>query len=232
MNEWKRYPKGRYHAGPFWARMYGDSFTGTAFETPTAEGRYSWFVGDSQCVGTKTFRQGLAPSVDEAKLSADAAVLDRRRGRGAVTEGEVTTSTDRNRRRVDRLLASEAMARGLVQDLSAYHHELVAAGDTKTASRIALLLRRAALSGLTDYMRRTAEFRVRSRPRMVSLEEIQADADAVLAVADELEALANDPAADVDGFETIATTLRQMGAFPDSQLYFAVIESFELTAPE
>jgi hypothetical protein len=158
-------------------------------------------------------------------------VLDRKRGRAAAVEGELTTSTDRNRRRVDRLLASESLARGLIGDLATYHQELVATGDVKTAGRIALSLRRAALAGLSDYMRRTATFRVRSGSRMASPEEMQADEEAVLTIADELDALADNPTADVDTFETVTNKLRKTGAFPDSELHSAVVQSFLLNAP-
>jgi hypothetical protein len=228
MKGWKQYANGLHHVGPYWIRSFGDGFVGTVFEEPNAEGRFAWYVADSQQPRAKTFRQGLAPSIDEAKFSADAAVLDRKRGRVAAVEGELTTSTDRNRRRVDRLLASESLARGLIEDLATYHQELVATGDVKTADRIALSLRRAALGGLSDYMRRTATFRARSGSRMVSPAEMQADGETVLRIADELDALADDPTADVDTFETVTNKLRKMGVFPDSELYSAVVQSFLL----
>jgi hypothetical protein len=230
MKDWKRHERGLHHIGPHWVRFFGDSFVGTAFEEPNAEGRFAWYVADNQQPGAKTFRQGLAASIGEAKLSADAAVLDRKRGRVAAVEGELTTSTDRNRRRVDRLLASETLARKLTDELATYHWELVAAGDVRAADRIALSLRRAALSGLSDYMRRTATFRARSGPRMASPEEMQADEAAVLQIADELDALADEPTADAGTFETATNKLRQMGAFPDSELYSAVVQSFLLKA--
>ena len=158
-------------------------------------------------------------------------MLDRKRGRGAAVEGELTTSTDRNRRRIDRLLASESLARGLIEDLATYHQELVAAGDEQTADRIALLLRRAALGGLSDYMRRTATFRGRSGLRLSSPEEMQAHEASVLAIADALEALADDPAAEFAAIEMLANKLRQMGAFPDRELYSAAVQSFLLKTP-
>jgi hypothetical protein len=226
MRGWKRYAKGLHHVGPHWIRFFGDGLIGTVFEEPNAEGRFAWYVADSQQPGAKTFRQGLAPSIHEAKLSADAAVLNRKRGRVAAVEGELTTSTDRNRRRVDRLLACESLARGLIEDLITYHRELVASSDMKTADRIALALRRAALGGLSDYMRRTARFRARSGSRMASPEEMQADEETVLRIADELDALADDPTADVNTIEAVANKLRKVGAFPDSELYSAVVESF------
>jgi hypothetical protein len=230
MKDWKRYEKGLHHVGPHWIRFFGDGLVGTVFEEPNAEGRFAWYVAYRQQPGAKTFRQGLAPSIDEAKFSADAAVLDRKRGRVAAVEGEFTTSTDRNRRRVDRLLASESLGRGLIEDLATYHQELVATGDVRTADRIALSLRRAALGGLSDYMRRTATFRVRSGSRMASPEEMQADEETVLRISDELDALADDPTADADTFETVTNKLRKMGAFPDSELYSAVVQSFLLKA--
>lgn len=228
MKNWKRYEKGRHHVGPHWIRFFGDGFVGTVFEEPNSEGRFAWYVADSQRAGAKTFRQGLALSVREAKLSVDAAVLDRQRGRAAAVVGELTSSTDRNRRRVDRLLASETMARGLIDDLAAYHRELVAAGDIKTADRIGLSLRRAALGGLSDYTRRTAMFRVRSGSRMASPEEMQADEEFVLRIADELDALADIPTADFDIFEKMTNKLRKTGAFPDAELYSVVAQSFLL----
>lgn len=230
MKDWRRYKKSLHHVGPHWIRFFGDGLAGTVFEEPNAEGRFAWYVADSKRPGAKTFRQGLSPSIDDAKFSADAAVLDRRRGRSAAVEGELTTSTDRNRRRVDRLLASESLARRLIEDLATYHQELVATGEVKTADRIALSLRRAALGGLSDYMRRTATFRVRSGPRMSSPEEMQADAEAVLSIADEFDALADDPTAGVGTVEKFANKLRKMGAFPDSELYSAVVQSFVLKA--
>jgi hypothetical protein len=230
MKNWKRYEKGLHHVGPHWIRFFGDGLVGTVFEEPNAEGRFAWYVADSQRPGAKTFRQGLSPSIDEAKFSTDATVLDRKRGRGAAVEGELATSTDRNRRRVDRLLASESLGRALIEDLATYHQELVAAGEVKTADRIALSLRRAALGGLSDYMRRTATFRVRLEPRMSSPEEMKADMEAVLRIADELDALADDPTADVGTVEKVANKLRKMGRFPDSELYSAVVQSFVLKA--
>lgn len=228
MDGWKHYARGLHHVGPHWVRFFGDGFVGTAFEEKNAEGRFAWYVTDSQQPGAKTFRQGLAQSVDEAKLSADAAVLDRRRGRGAGIEGEYATSTDRNRRRVDRLLATEASARKLIKELAIYHHELAATGDVDTADRIALLLRRAALGALSDYMRRTAAFRARSGPNMATPQEMQTGEDAVLKIADELDTLANDPAGDADAFQRATNKLRQLGAFPDSELNSAVTQSFYL----
>lgn len=230
MRDWKRYEMGPYHVGPHWVRFFGDGFIGTVFEKSNAEGHFAWYVTDKEQPGAKTFRQGLSPSIEEAKFSTDAAVLDRKRGRGAAVVGELTTSTDRNRRRIDRLLACETQARGLIEDLAIYHQELVATGEVKTADRIALSLRRAALVGLSDYMRRTATFRVRSGSRMSSPEEMQADVEAVLRIVDELDALTDDPNADVGTFETVTNKLRQMGAFPDSELHSAVVQSFELKA--
>ena len=54
--------------------------------------------------------------------------------------------------------------------------------------------------------------------------------EAILRIADELDALADDPTADVGTFEKVTNTLRKMGAFPDSELYSAVVQSFELKA--
>jgi hypothetical protein len=232
VKDWKRYTKGLYHVGPHWVRFFGDGFSGTAFEEPNAEGRFAWYVADSQNTGVKTFRQGLAASVDEAKFAADAAVLDRKRGRSFAVDGELTTSTERNRRRVDRLLAAESSARTLTRELSEYHHELFASGDTKTADRIARSLRRAALAGLSDYMRRTAQFRARSGEKLATLEERETDEEAVKRIADELDALAEDPTADYEKFETAANKLRKLGAFPDSELHSAVAQSFLLKAIE
>jgi len=226
MKGWKRYEKGLHHVGPYWIRFFGDGLVGTAFEEPNAEGRFAWYVADSQQPGAKTLRQGLAPSIGEAKCSADAAVLDKKRGRVAAVEGKLTTSTDRNRRRVDRLLASEFLARGLVEDLITLHQELVATGDVKTADRIALSLRRAALGGLSDYIRRAAMFRARSGSKMALPAEMQAHEEAVLRIADELDALADDPTAAADTFETVTNKLRKMGAFPDAELYSAAVQSF------
>ena len=232
MDGWKRHERGLHNIGPNWVRFFGDGHVGTVFEKRTTEGRISWYIADSQQPGTKTFRQGLAASVDEAKLAVDSAVLDRKRGRAAAIQGEFATSTDRNRRRVDRLLASETLARSLTEDLARYHHELVAAGATETANRIALSLRRAALGGLTDYMRRTASFRARSGSKTSSLEEMQADEQIVLTIVNEFDAIAEDPAADVHSVEHVADKLRQMGSFPDADLYSAVIQSFLLTTSE
>ncbi len=230
MKDWKRYERGLHHVGPHWVRFFGDGLIGTAFEKRTAEGSYVWFVTDREQPGARTFGQGLASSIDEAKLLADAAVLDRKRGRVATIEGGLMTSTDRNRRRVDRLLASEALARRLSEDLTTYHRELVAAGDTKTADRVALSLRRAALNGLSDYMRRTAKFRARSGASAASPEEKQADEETVLEIADELDTLADDASASAHTLEILTNKLRQMGAFPDSELYYAAVRSFYLKA--
>ncbi|MCW0236035.1 MAG: hypothetical protein OJJ21_20730 [Ferrovibrio sp.] len=230
MKDWKRYENGLHHVGPHWVRFFGDNLIGTAFEQPNPEGRFAWYVADSQQVGAKTFRQGLSSSVQEAKLSADAAVLDRKRGRSAAVEGELTTSTDRNRRRVDRLLASELLARRLIGDLRRYHQELVVTGDIQTADRIAHSLRQAAVGGLSDYIRRTATFRVRSGSRMPSAEEMQADEEAVLKIADELDALAHESPPNIDKFEKTTNELRRLGVFPDSELYSAVVQSFMLKA--
>lgn len=230
MKDWKRYAKGLHHVGPHWVRFFGDNLIGTVFEQPNAEGRFAWYVADSKQVGAKTFRQGLSPSINEAKLSVDAAVLERKRGRSAAVEGQLTTSTDRNRQRVDRLLASESLARKLIENFRAHHQELVVAGDAKNASRIAQSMRQAAIVGLADYTRRTATFRVRSGSRIPSLEEMQSDEEAVLKIADELDALATASAANIDTFEKIANKLRRLGLFPDSELYSAAIHSFIMEA--
>jgi hypothetical protein len=227
MEGWKRYQKGLHHTGPFWVRFYGDNFVGTVFEETNVQRNVAWYVSGGQEPGAKIRGQGLAPSVHDAKFAADAAVLDRKRGRIATVEGEIT-STDRNRRRLDRLLASERLARKLTDDLATFHRELLAAGDVKTADRIAISLRRAALSGLADYMRRTATIRVRSGPWMASPEETKTDAEAVIKIADQLDVLVDDSSSTIDIFETLTNELRRLGAFPDSDLYSAVVQSFLL----
>ncbi|MEA1676539.1 hypothetical protein [Nitrospirillum sp. BR 11163] len=219
---------GLHGVGPNWVRFFGDGLSGTAFEDSNAEGRFAWYVADSTRQGMKTFRHGLAHSVDEAKLAADAAVLDRKRGRAAAVEGEQTSSTDRNRRRVDRLLASETLARGLVDDLTNFHKELVTAGDLKTADRVAASIRRAALGALADYMRRTAAFRVRSGANMASPESMKAEEEFVLDIADQLDQMADDPQATEQLFEALTDKLRQLGVFPDGDLNSAVVNGFFL----
>jgi hypothetical protein len=225
MDGWKRYEKGLHYVGPHWIRFYGDGFTGTAFEEATIDGRYTWCVTDREQPAMKTFHQGIAVSVEEAKLAADAAVLDRKRGRSSSVVGEVATSTDRNRRRIDRLLASEHLARRLVEDLAKYHQELVVAGNAVAAERIALSLRRAALAALSDYMRRTASIRGRGIGVSSSL-DMEAYEKAVLQIADEIEVLAEKAGATYGDVEALGHRLRQMGAFPDSELYSAAVQSF------
>jgi hypothetical protein len=56
--------------------------------------------------------------------------------------------------------------------------------------------------------------------------EMQADEEVVLRIMDELDALADNPNADADTFEPAANKLRRMGAFPDSDLYPAAVQSF------
>jgi hypothetical protein len=65
---------------------------------------------------------------------------------------------------------------------------------------------------------------------MASPEEMLAEEETVLKIADELDALADDPTANVDTVEMVANKLRKMGAFPDSELYSAVEQSFRLKA--
>jgi hypothetical protein len=65
---------------------------------------------------------------------------------------------------------------------------------------------------------------------MASPEEMQADEAAVLQIADELDGLADEPTADAGTFETATNKLRKMGAFPDPELYSAVVQSFLLNA--
>ncbi|MDG3441734.1 hypothetical protein [Nitrospirillum amazonense] len=228
MNGWKRYQTGLHGVGPHWVRIFGNSLSGTAFEDPNAEGRFAWYVADRSRQGAKTFRHGLADSVKEAKLAADAAVLDRKRGRTAAVEGEPTSSTDRNRRRVDRLLASETLAHGLIDDLTNFHKELVTAGDLKTADRVAASIRRAALGALADYMRRTAAFRARSGANMASPETMKAEEETVLDIADQLDQMADDPQATEQLFEALTDKLRQLGVFPDGDLNSAVVNGFFL----
>jgi hypothetical protein len=83
--------------------------------------------------------------------------------------------------------------------------------------------------GYRRNMRRAAMFRVRSGPRMASLEETEADEETVSKIADELDALADDPTANVDTVERVTNKLRKMGAFP-TQLYSAAVQSFLLEA--
>jgi len=64
---------------------------------------------------------------------------------------------------------------------------------------------------------------------MASLEETEADEETVSKIADELDALADDPTANVDTVERVTNKLRKMGAFP-TQLYSAAVQSFLLEA--
>lgn len=229
MGDWKRHERGLHHVGPYWFRFFEDGLTGTVFCQPNAEGRFAWYVTDRDSGPNtpKAFQPGLASTIDEAKFLANSAVIDKKRGRIPVVHGELMTSTDRNRRRNDRFLSIENQSRDLVNELYNYGKILESDGKIEECNRIRQLLRRYALIGISDYARRAARSRVRSGSRLPSPEEAQAYEQAVSTIADELDALVDDPAADLDAFEKVANKLRQMGNFPDQEFYSAVVRSFE-----
>jgi hypothetical protein len=64
----------------FWRADFGDGLTAIVFEASADDGRVPWYVSGSDREGAKMLCQGLSSNIEEAKLAAEAAALDRKDG--------------------------------------------------------------------------------------------------------------------------------------------------------
>jgi len=161
----------------------------------------------------------------EAEDAAD--TYRRQRGRPAIGEAPMS-STERNRARMNRLLAIEEAWREQMDRAQREHAELVAAGQRETAIYIAKSLRETALRAMSAYLRRAAEFKVWSGPQVPTDDEREVHRRRIELLADSLEQLVVDPFASLDKFEAIRHDIQRVGAYADQSLVSAVVQAFLL----
>lgn len=141
------------------------------------------------------------------------------------------SSSERNMRRVARMAATEIAAGDTVEQLWELHRELMSAGQSEWAQRIASVLRTNALRVAAENTRRNSAYFVRSGPSMLSPKETADVQRAISLLADEIDKLVNlraNTSAIYQRFEEILHDLRACGFWIEGGLVSAVARAFAL----
>jgi hypothetical protein len=189
------------------------------------------------CVQFRTAKAGFidaeygdCSTVEEGKLAAETAY---RRLQGSpgrpLTGDKPTTNTERSKRRMDRLMATEAAAEDLRQRLIGLRHDLTAAGLSDWAGRVEDIARATTLKAVAEYTRRNSEFFARRGPKMLSPDETSQRRQRITELADGIDMLAavlgREPVT-YQQFEEILGELQKVGFYPEGSLVSAVAEAF------
>lgn len=148
-----------------------------------------------------------------------------RRGRPPIAN-RALTSTERNKRRIERLAAREIAEGAMRGGLEKLHGELTAAGVPDQASDLARILRTTALKAVAEYTRRMSMFFVQTGPSSFSLEEKSAHETQINDLADKIDSRAGANNSSYEQFDQILRQLHTLGFFPDNALVSDVARAF------
>ena len=141
------------------------------------------------------------------------------------------SGTERSMRRMGRMAGVELAAEDTIEQLWRLHRELVRAGLTQWAERVAQILKTGALKAAAEYARRNSAYFVRSGLSGLSSEETAQKREAIALLAYEIDLLVQDVLVgrgDYSEFDRILERLRDLGFWIDSALVSAVARAFTL----
>lgn len=142
---------------------------------------------------------------------------------------ESMTSTERNRRRLERLAATAVATEQGANLLMSLHRDLVGAKLYDWADRIAAVCQFIALKAVAEYTRRNAKFFVRNGPSLLSPDANLQHQQHIKALAAKIDVLASETTTrDVtyDEFDAVRMDLQRAGFCPEQSLTSAVAQAF------
>lgn len=218
-------------ASPHYQRAFGDGRVATITYDSGTKGNIAWHLyAPRPDRGLVRVDSGRATSIDEAKELAEQAHHDDVHKLGRRPAGEAAlSSTERNRLRMARLLATARAEADRTRKLAELHRDLVANGQVEAAGRLGHVVRSTAMGAVASYTRRNKSFFAINGRASPSPPERAERERRIEALADGLDALAKDEAANLGQFEGILHDLHKLGFFPDGELVSAVAQGFCLT---
>jgi hypothetical protein len=148
-----------------------------------------------------------------------------RRGRPPIGDRSLT-STERSKRRIERLAAREISEGAMRDGLVKLHDELVAAGVPDQAHEVAHMLQATALKAVAEYTRRMSMFFVQNGPRSLNSDERSMQEQHIVSLANRIESLALVENSSYPEFEDILRQLHALGFFPENSLVSDVARAF------
>jgi len=148
-----------------------------------------------------------------------------RRGRPPIGDRSLT-STDRSKRRFERLAAREVSEGEMREGLAKLHDELVAAGVPDRAREVAHILQSTALKAVAEYTRRMSMYFVQSGPASFNQKEKSAHEQQIIDLANKIESLGLVENLSYEQFEEILRQLHALGFFPENSLVMDVARAF------
>jgi hypothetical protein len=162
---------------------------------------------------------------DEINLATMDRAKPAQRGRPPIGN-RALTSTERSKRRIERLTARE-VAEGTMRDgLEKLHGELVTAGVPDRAGDVANILQTTALKAVAEYTRRMAMFFAQSGPKSFNSEEKSAHEKRIIDLSVKIDSLAITDNSSYEQFDEILQQLHALGFFPDNSLVSDVARAF------
>jgi hypothetical protein len=148
-----------------------------------------------------------------------------RRGRPPIGDRSLT-STDRSKRRFERLVAREVSESEMREGLAKLHDELVAAGVPDRAREVAHILQSTALKAVAEYTRRMSMYFVQNGPASFNQEEKSTHEQQIIDLANRIESLVLVENLSYEQFEEILRQLHARGFFPENSLVMDVAHAF------
>jgi hypothetical protein len=162
---------------------------------------------------------------DEINLATMDRSRPARRGRPPIGD-RALTSTERSKRRIERLAAREIAEGAMRNGLEKLYGELFAAGVSDRAGDLAKILQATALKAVAGYTRGMSMFFVQSGLKSFNPEEKTNHEKRIIELADKIDSLAIADDASYEQFEKILQQLHTLGFFPDNSLVSDVARAF------
>ncbi len=216
---------------PHYQRVFGDGRVATVTYDLTTGGNIAWHLDAPRPDrGLVRVDSGAAGSIEEAEELAEEAHHNDVHKLGRRPSGEAAlSSTERNRLRMARLLATARAEADRTRKLAELHRDLVMGGQVEAAARLGEVVRSTAMSAVASYTRRNKSFFATNGRALLHPPERAERERHIEALADRLDALAADAAAGVGQFESVLQDLHKVGFYPDGELVSAVAQGFCLT---
>lgn len=148
-----------------------------------------------------------------------------RRGRPPIGDRSLT-STDRSKRRFERLAARELSEGEMREGFAKLRDELAAAGVPDRAREVAHILQTTALRAVAEYTRRMSMYFVQNGPASINPEEKSAHEQHIIDLANKIELLALAENSSYEQFDEILRQLHALGFFPENSLVMDVARAF------
>jgi hypothetical protein len=217
--------------GPNWRLTVGKAVPKSS-NRPRSRVRWSIQGRNAATGGFIDIEGGDCSSVEDGQAAAEAAYHRLQPRRGRPPKGDrPTTSTERSKQRMDRLIATAVAAGKQELQLGELGQDLAAVDLRDWAERLTEIKRVSALTAAAEYVRRNSAFFVAAGSGTPTPEEITRHRQRIEAPADKIDMLASrvgrEPV-EYREFEQLLDELRDAGFYLDTPLVSSVARAFTI----